>query len=302
MIDERTLGKALDVARDAARSAGDLLTAMIGTRRTVQFKGERDMVTDADKASEGLILLAIRSEFPSHSICAEEQGQIEGQGPGAVCEWFIDPLDGTTNYAHGLPFFAVSIGLFVDGLPAVGVVYSPVSGELYSAASGRGAFLNGSRIHVSSTSAMAQALVATGFPYDMADCRNNNMDVFARVIPLVQEVRRFGVASLDLAYVACGRFDAYWEPGLAPWDMAAGAVIVGEAGGVVTNFAGGPFRVGGKQVLAANCVLHQSMLHLVSGQGTVQDASQGASRNCSPDTSQKTIRSSNGEAAIRNAC
>lgn len=249
---------------DAARDAGDALARTIGQNRTVVFKGERDLVTDADRASEEIILQALRAEFPAHEICAEEHGLIEGQGSEHACEWFVDPLDGTTNYTHGLPFFSVSIGLCVDGMPAVGVVYSPLTGELFSAQIGRGAFLNGTRISVSQTSVILHALVATGFPYDLMNSRNNNLDVFARVIPRVQDVRRFGVASLDLAYVACGRFDAYWEPELAPWDMVAGVAIVGEAGGIVTDFTGGRFAPRGKQVIATNGVLHRSMLDLVS--------------------------------------
>lgn len=258
------LSRALGVATDAAQNAGDALARIIGQRRTVVFKGERDLVTDADRTSEEIILSALQAEFPDHMICAEEHGLIEGLGLERACEWFVDPLDGTTNYAHGLPFFSVSIGLCVGGMPAVGVVYSPLTGELFSGQMGRGAFLNGNRISVSKTDVMLRALVATGFPYDLSDSRNNNLDVFARVIPRVQEVRRFGVASLDLAYVACGRFDAYWEPGLAPWDMAAGAAIVREAGGAVTDFAGGPFTPRGRQVVATNGVLHSSMLDLVS--------------------------------------
>ncbi len=264
MVDDEVLSRALGVAMDAARNAGDVLARIIGQSRTVLFKGERDLVTDADRASEQIILSALRAEFPNHAIHAEEHGRIEGRGPGNACEWFVDPLDGTTNYAHGLPFFSVSIGLCVDGMPAVGVVYSPLIGELFSGQLGRGAFLNGTRVSVSRTSSILHALVATGFPYDLADSRSNNLDVFARVIPRVQEIRRFGVASLDLAYVACGKFDAYWEPGLAPWDMAAGAAIVREAGGIVTDLAGGPFTPVGKQVLATNGVLHPSMVDLVS--------------------------------------
>ncbi len=250
---------------DAAKTAGDVLAAMMGQNRTIAFKGERDLVTDADRASEEIILSTLRAEFPNHAIRAEEHGRIEGRGSGSVYEWFVDPLDGTTNYAHGFPFFSVSIGLCVGGAPAVGVIYSPLTAELFSGQLGRGAFLNGTRISVSNTSDILHALVATGFPYDLSDSRSNNLDVFARVVPRVQDIRRLGAASLDLAYVACGRFDAFWEPGLAPWDMAAGVVIVREAGGVVTDFSGGPFTLGGEQVLATNGVLHSGMMELVGG-------------------------------------
>lgn len=253
-----------EVAVEAALSAGDALMKKFGHISRVDFKGERDLVTEADRMSEEVIISTIRKTFPKHRICAEERGRIEGGGTQNEFEWFIDPLDGTTNFAHGVPIFAVSIGLGRCGTLVLGVVYNPVSKELFYAQSGQGAFLNGMRTTVSEVSKIRHALLATGFPYDMNDNTDTNLDSFTRIATRVQGVRRFGVASIDLAYVACGRFDAFWEPGLAPWDMAAGVVLVREAGGVVTNYSGGEFRLHRGQIAASNGKIHDSLLEILS--------------------------------------
>jgi myo-inositol-1(or 4)-monophosphatase len=173
-------------------------------------------------------------------------------------------LDGTTNFAHGVPIFAVSIAVTHLGIAVAGVIYNPVSRELFRAECESGAFLNDKKIAVSAVSSISHSLVATGFPYDMRDDGDNNVRDFGRVVREVQGIRRMGVASLDLAYVACGRFDGFWEPGLAPWDMAAGWVLVREAGGIVTDYSGGEFRLDDRQIVASNGVIHSELLRLLS--------------------------------------
>lgn len=253
-----------DVAVDAALSAGKTLMRKFGRITRVSFKGERDLVTEADLMSEEVLVATIRKAFPGHLIHAEEGGCVRESDTQGEFEWFLDPLDGTTNFAHGLPIFAVSLGLTRNGSTVFGVVHNPVSNELFWAQNGQGAFLNGERIRVSGVSDIRRALVSTGFPYDTTDTGDNNLGNFTRVAARAQGVRRLGVASLDLAYVACGRFDAFWEPGLAPWDMAAGVVLVREAGGRVTDYSGGEFRLEGGQVVASNAKVHESLLQILS--------------------------------------
>lgn len=263
-MDCNSMDQLREVAVEAALSAGETLIKKFGRIIHAAFKGERDLVTEADRMSEEVVVSTIRKAFPRHRICAEERGCI---GEGEVqdeFEWFIDPLDGTTNFAHGVPIFAVSVGLVSHGTLVLGVVYNPVAKELFVAQSGRGAFLNGIRIGVSKVSDIGRALLATGFPYDMSDRADNNLDNFTRVATRAQGVRRLGVASIDLAYVACGRFDAFWEPGLAPWDVAAGVVLVREAGGAVTDYSGREPLLNSGQIVASNGKVHGSLLQILS--------------------------------------
>ncbi len=256
--------KLLDVATEAALASGDKIVEYLGHPGDVEFKREKDMVTKADRLSEEIIITKIRQDFPKHHILAEERGLVRGNGESeAEYTWVVDPLDGTTNFAHGVPMFAVSIGVIHSGVPVIGVVYNPVSKELFRAELGQGAFLNEEAISVSSVSSICHSLVGTGFPYDMEDEEDNNVRDFCRVVAEVQDVRRMGVASLDLAYVACGRFDAYWEPGLAPWDVAAGAVLVREAGGMATDYEGREFILENQQIVASNGIIHTELLRLL---------------------------------------
>lgn len=259
------IGKKLsEVATDAALASGDRIIKYLGNLDDIRFKREKDMVTEADRLSEEIIVTKIKQAFPKHDILAEERGLVRGNG---TCEaeytWVIDPLDGTTNFAHGVPIFAVSIGVTHLGIPVAGVVYNPVSKELFRAEHDRGAFLNDKRITVSAVSSVSHSLVATGFPYDMRDERDNNVRDFCRIVGEVQGIRRMGVASLDLAYVACGRFDGFWEPGLAPWDVAAGYVLVREAGGTVTDYQGGEFALDNRRIVASNGIIHCELLRFL---------------------------------------
>jgi myo-inositol-1(or 4)-monophosphatase len=224
--------------------------------REVRHKSAFDIVTDVDVASEREVASILLAAFPSHTILGEEGGARTGSDPR--CRWIVDPLDGTTNYAHGFPFFCVSIGLEVDGQLTLGVVYAPSLDELFVAEAGHGATVNDRPIRVSSTSEVPQALLATGFPYDRAEFPRA-LKSFETLSLQSQAVRRAGSAVLDLCYVACGRLDGYWEHHVKPWDLAAGTVMVREAGGVVTSTNGSTFSVDGGQVLATNGRLHPSL-------------------------------------------
>ena len=249
----------LDFAVDIARQAGQLLHEGLARPHEIRFKGAIDLVTEMDVAAEELILAAIRARYPAHAILAEESGATEA---ASGYKWVVDPLDGTTNYAHGLPIFCVSIGLEKDGEPVLGVIYAPALGELYAAAAGEGATLNGQPIQVSTVEALDRSLLVTGFPYDV-QVKASNVAHFSRFIHKAQAVRRLGSAALDLAWVAAGRFDGFWEPRLAPWDLCAGSVIVREAGGKVTGYGGGPFSIYGKEVLASNGRVHDAMIDVL---------------------------------------
>ncbi|MFH1624963.1 MAG: inositol monophosphatase family protein [Pseudomonadota bacterium] len=223
-------------AVNAAREAGRILRENLGKSIKIDFKGERNLVTDIDRASEKTIIEIIRKKYPDHRILTEESQVKNGTSP---YRWIIDPLDGTTNYAHGYPSFCVSIALERKGYVLLGVVYDPILEELFTAEKGNGASLNGGKISVSSTDTLAHSMLATGFPYDLRESQNNNLVHFNNFIMAAQAIRRPGSAALDLCYVAMGRFDGFWELKLSPWDVAAGSLIVGEAGGVVTDFRGG---------------------------------------------------------------
>jgi myo-inositol-1(or 4)-monophosphatase len=250
----------LDFAIETARAAGAILRAEFDRPKQISYKGEVDIVTESDKRSEALIVERLRKSYPAHGIIAEEGGgtsNAPGAASPAMC-WHVDPLDGTTNFAHGYPCFAVSIGLAENGRPIAGVVLNPVTDELFSAARGEGSFLNGKRIHVSAVEKLAVSLVATGFPTHQRK-RSANINYYWAFTLRSHGVRRDGAAAIDLCSVACGRFDAYWEFGLKSWDSAAGVVIVEEAGGTVTDLNGEPYVLGGAHVLATNGLVHNEV-------------------------------------------
>ena len=242
---------------EIARQAGEIIRAGQNRERHVESKGFADVVTDIDKASEKLIVTALEAAFPDHRIIAEEGGGSDQDSPFA---WLIDPLDGTLNYLHGLPIYAVSIGLLYEGQPQLGVVYDPSRDELFAAERGRGAWLNDRPIRVATTPVLAQALLTTGFPYERTKRTHNNLREFAEVLMRVQDVRRPGSAALDLCYAACGRSDGHWELGLKPWDVAAGALIVSEAGGRLSDWQGQPWQPFNEYLVATNGHLHAELL------------------------------------------
>lgn len=220
-----------------ALQAGEILRAGLGDEHHIHHKGTVNLVTEMDQRSEDFLVKEIRRHYPDHKIITEESGLLEGLEDHC---WYIDPLDGTTNYAHGLPIFCVSIGYAEHGQLKLGAIYDPMQNELFSAELGAGAFLGETPLHVSGISELLQSLLVTGFPYDLLDTPNNNLENFTRLSRLSQGVRRMGSAAIDLCYVAAGRLDGYWEMRLSPWDLAAGTLIVREAGGVVTSLAGSP--------------------------------------------------------------
>jgi myo-inositol-1(or 4)-monophosphatase len=240
----------------AAAKAGQVLMEKFTTGVTVSYKGPIDLVTEADVASEQAIVAILRQRHPDHDILAEEgdYGRM-----GADQRWIVDPLDGTTNFAHGFPWFAVSIALEVRGVVELGAVFNPHNNELFVAERGRGATLNGRSLRVSATDQLGRALLATGFAYDHKTCSDNNYSDFERFQRVAQAVRRAGVASLDLACVAAGRFDGFWELKLKPWDVAAGVLLVEEAGGRVSDYAGAPMPLDRGEILASNARLHAAM-------------------------------------------
>jgi myo-inositol-1(or 4)-monophosphatase len=253
------------VAREAALKAGKLLKENIHGVRTITYKGDINLVTEMDTRSEQAVVETLLASFPDHGIIGEEETSIRN---GSAYTWIIDPLDGTTNYAHGYPCFAVSIGLEYNTEIVLGVVYDPMRDELFSAQKGEGAFLNGEQVRVSTADALINSLLATGFPYDRKTCGRNNLDHFHNLLMASQEVRRDGSAALDLCYVACGRFDGFWELKLKPWDVAAGSLIVREAGGLVSDFTGSRFSIHDGELLASNGRIHKQMLALLGKKET----------------------------------
>lgn len=238
-----------------ALKAGEILRSYWGNVSEVKTKQFYwDLVTEADLASESFIINALKNEFSEHSILSEEAGLIPGASSSH--QWVIDPLDGTTNFTHQYPMIAISIGLLIDQVPEVAVVYNPITGELFSASKGRGATLNGKAIHVSSISQLEQSLLGTGFAYDRKETKENNYAEFCHITNISQGVRRGGSAALDLAYVAAGRLDGYWERGLKPWDLAAGILLVQEAGGLYTSYEGEPAILDSGRILATNGKIH----------------------------------------------
>jgi myo-inositol-1(or 4)-monophosphatase len=253
----------LEAAVETAMEAGGLLLAEFDRPAKISYKGEVDLVTQADRRSEQAIVARLRSFFPKHAIVAEEGGGQEGDSP---YRWIVDPLDGTTNFAHGYPCFAVSIGLEEAGELVVGAIYQPVTKELFTTARGEGAYLNEKRIQVSSIDHLSTSLLATGFP-SAKRARNPNIHYYWDFTLRSHGVRRDGSAALDLASVACGRFDGFWEFGLHSWDTAAGVLLVREAGGVVTTFSGRPYRVDDYETLASNGRIHAEMRQVASDIG-----------------------------------
>ncbi len=249
--------KRRQVLEKVIREAGEILAKNYGNPQHIEYKGAVNLVTATDYASEDLILSRLKTAFPEDDILAEERGPSPRDSEGL---WIVDPLDGTNNYAHGFPMFCVSIGYVKGGRIRLGAVYEPLRDELFMAGQGKGATLNGSPLAVSSTPLLNSSLVATGFPYDKRESPINNLDHFQRFALRVQGVRRGGSAALDLAYVAMGRLDGFWELKLSPWDVAAGVLLVREAGGCVTDFSGGENYLYGSEVVATNGRIHQEML------------------------------------------
>jgi len=260
----------LEVAVEAAREAGEILVAELARPVKINYKGDVDLVTQADGRSEQAIMNRLRAHFPKHAIVAEESGRHSAsaaEASGAKHTWYIDPLDGTTNFAHGFPWFCVSIGL-AEGAAGneemlAGVVYQPVTGELFRAARGEGAFLNDKKIHVSAIEKLGTSLLGTGFPSHKR-AQNPNINYYWNFTLRSHGVRRAGSAALDLASVACGRFDGFWEFGLNPWDTAAGTLLVREAGGTVTDFAGNPYQLGARECVASNSHIHSEILKVAA--------------------------------------
>lgn len=249
----------------AAYGGGDVLRRHFGRLFEIRKKGAIDLVTTADIESEKAIVETIRSAFPDHGILAEEAGLVEGL---PEMRWIIDPLDGTTNFAHGLGIFAVSIAFEYQGTPVFGIVFNPVSGETFTALAGQGAFLNSRPISVSTTPTVGDSLLVTGFPYDLASMPTNVLNRFEKCLSAAQGIRRLGSAALDLCFVASGRFDGFWEENLKPWDTAAGMVVALEAGSRVTDFGEQPYNVNQKQILATNGHIHSEMCTLLNIEAT----------------------------------
>ena len=241
---------------EIAREAGILLIDFFERRVKVEYKGDVDLVTEADRKSEELILHRIRARWPHHDITAEESGRGDS---GSEYRWYIDPLDGTTNFAHGYPVFCISMALEHRGTRVAAVVYDPTRDELFSAEKGGGAYLNESRVKVSTIDRLAESLVATGFP-SYKRHKNPNIYFYHQITLRSHGVRRAGSAALDLCSVAAGRFDGFWEFNLNPWDTAGGVLILEEAGGRVTDFSGGPFQIDSRQTLASNGRIHEELL------------------------------------------
>jgi myo-inositol-1(or 4)-monophosphatase len=241
--------------QELAREAGALLMSFFG-KVAIEYKGEVDLVTQADRRSEELIVGRIRKQWPDHDLIGEEGSRRE---TGSDFRWYVDPLDGTTNFAHGFPVFCVSMALEHRGERIAGVVYDPTRNEMFAAEKGAGSRLNGAPIHVSKTARLAESLVATGFP-SYKRHKNPNIHFYHQITLRTHGVRRAGSAAIDLCYVACGRFDAFWEFNLNSWDTAAGVLLVQEAGGRVTSFSDAPFNIDSREVLATNTLVHAEML------------------------------------------
>jgi myo-inositol-1(or 4)-monophosphatase len=256
------MGSYRDFAVEIALEAGKFLKGKFHETHDVTYKGEIDLVTEADRGCEALLIARIEKAFPGHGILAEET---RGSAQTKEFTWIIDPLDGTTNYAHQYPVFCVSIALQRDGEVIVGAICNPMLEELFVVEKGKGAFLNGRRLCVSATADLSRSLLATGFPYDIRVNPDNNINYFAALAVKAQAIRRAGAAALDLAYLAAGRFDGFWELQLRPWDTAAGCLMVTEAGGVVADLFGGPFDLYSPHILATNGRIHGAMEEILRG-------------------------------------
>ena len=243
-----------------AREAGAIVREGWGRVHRPERKGRIDLVTEYDRRSEALLLERIAARFPDHEVLAEESGTHASTSP---LRWIVDPLDGTTNFAHNYPFFAVSVGVEIEGEPAAAAVYDPTRDEMFAAARGEGTTLNGAPIRVSDIDRVESALLVTGFPYDVREHPERSVPFFQSMLGRAQGVRRDGSAALNQCYVACGRFDGFFEASLSPWDMGAGVLLVREAGGRVTRYDGSEFEVEGKQILSTNARIHAEMMEIL---------------------------------------
>jgi len=261
----------LQTAVAAGREAGSLLLSYARSGFRIEHKSPLNLVTDADHAAEQCIIDHVTRHFPHHRVLAEERGPVEPSTSPYL--WIIDPLDGTTNFAHGYPAYCVSIGLEFQGRCILGAVFDPSRDEMFTAVEGHGSQLNGQPIRVSRTKSLDRSLLVTGFAYDIRESPRNNLDHFVAFALKAQGIRRTGSAALDMCYVAAGRFDGFWEVKLNPWDMAAGSVIVREAGGHLTNFSGCDFSIYGKELVASNGLIHQAIVETLN-EGDSPTASQ----------------------------
>ena len=239
-----------------ARKGGRILKSGLNEAHTVMFKGVVDLVTEMDCKVEKTIVDTIEMIYPDHEIYSEEQGK---GGITSSIKWVIDPLDGTTNYAHGYTHFCISIALQENDELLLAIIFDPIKDEMFTAVAGNGTFLNDKPVFVSKEPLLDKSLVATGFPYDRRTSSDNNLKEFQNFIVKVQGIRRSGSAALDLAYVACGRLDGFWEPKLQPWDVAAGSLLVKEAGGIITDYSGNEFKIDNQMCLASNGKIHSQM-------------------------------------------
>lgn len=251
----------LEVAEETAREAAQVLLENLGKVKEIEFKAKNSLVTEVDKLSEKIIISNIKKSFPDHDIFAEESGKDLSDSDYL---WLIDPIDGTTNYAHAYPFFSISIALEVKGEVIAGLVYDPVKDEMFTAEKGKGAFLNGETISVSKSDEIKHSHVCTGFMHEVEWMVEANIRHFGNFIRRARAVRRDGSAALDLCYVACGRFDGFWELGLNPWDTAAAVLIVKEAGGHVSKFTGDEYSIYDKEILATNSIIDDQMIEILA--------------------------------------
>lgn len=249
------------IALEAAEKSGKILKKGLQEKIEISYKGDLNLVTNIDTRSEQAIVALVSRHFPKHQILAEEG---HGQKEPSSLRWIIDPLDGTTNYAHGFPFFCVSIALEIKGKIVLGVVYDPIRKELFFAEKGKGAFLNEKPLSVSPVEILSKSLLVTGFAYDIRTDPANNFNHFIQFSMNTQAVRRTGSAALDLCYVAAGRFDGFWELKLRPWDTAAGSLILREAGGRITRFSGAPYSIYDSELLATNRKIHDEMIRILN--------------------------------------
>ena len=256
------LVKLLSAAWEAANAAGEIIRASWQQPRSIDYKGAIDLVTTADREAERKIVEVLRRDFPDHAILAEEETVIESKAK--EYRWIVDPLDGTTNFAHSYPHVGISIALERDHEVILGLVYDPLRPECFRAVKGQGATLNGAPIRTSVVGELDKALLATGFPYDRRENADYYLSFFKAFLTRCQGVRRAGAAALDLCYVASGRIDGFWELKLKPWDIAAGSLIVAEAGGALSDFSGAPFSICGTETLASNGAIHAEMVEVLS--------------------------------------
>lgn len=254
-------GKFKDIACRAAFRAGKYILGRVGKVKSVRYKGEINVVTDIDRKAEDIVVSTIKKDYPGHDFLAEEKKYAR---KNSDFTWIIDPLDGTTNFLHGFPVYCVSVALAERGKVTAGAVYDPTRDEMFCAERGKGAFLNRKRIRVSGVRALKKSLLATGFAYNIRTAKKGNVENFWQFLKASQAVRRAGSAAIDLCYVACGRFDGFWELRLHPWDTAAGLLLVEEAGGKISKFNGSPYTVYDSEMLASNAKIHSHMIKILS--------------------------------------